>query len=329
MKKYRDDRRGVSRSIGALMLVLIVVIAATSFAIFLNKEQNAVQTQQLDTLSRTEESMKVLSVDPSEIDGKDWNEMNLTVVSLDNEQSMIDRIAINDVPIGKCTVWSWNGKSWNPVNYTIGTDIPLQPAEEIIVHVNLTGDLMDPTTFPMANFIKVDLYTYLLNDFTSIFNPPNAIADLYSVSEQNISSGNGPGDYILDGTSSTPAVGAQLQLWNWIATAKDGKDVQELSGSEVRFQPTQYGEYWINLTVTDNNGMIGHDSITLWVNNLTIAPQKPQPPAAIATISMESQWNGTALNYTNFLILDSSQSTASPGTSIIARNWTILLRSTK
>jgi hypothetical protein len=46
-------------------------------------------------------------------------------------------------------------------------------------------------------------------------------------------------------------------------------------------------------------------------------------PSAIININTESQWNGTARNYTPFLILDGSESDQPGDTTIVKWNWTL------
>ena len=95
MKRLANDPSAISEIVGALMLVLIVVIAASAFAVFISQQQKIAQDNQLIKDQKTGESLLISSLRTNSTDKTDWAIVNITISSLHQGSSEIDRISIN------------------------------------------------------------------------------------------------------------------------------------------------------------------------------------------------------------------------------------------
>src|SRR5687767_14416911 len=77
------DERAASEIVGALMLILIVVVASTAFASFAQSKQKEIQASQKQQLRMDLERLEVLSPGPTlnPITGSDWEAFDFTVVN--------------------------------------------------------------------------------------------------------------------------------------------------------------------------------------------------------------------------------------------------------
>lgn len=277
MRLLKKDHSGVSEIIGAIMLVLIVVIAASSFAIFLSQYQASEQAQKLDDQKRAQEKIKITSIEPK-IDKDDngkWANFTFTIASLHNEMSEITRIAINDHTAIRFEVWRplYNeSPKWEEFNYT--KKLTMHPREEIAVRVNITTADLIPTSSPgtpfntifsIKSYVKIDISTGLLNSFSKTFAPPSAVMSAPSPGIwKNGATGNSTYYLTLNGRSSVAYDGAYIISWNWNVTDDFGKSTN-LTGPVCNFYiPDNKQNYTVILTVTDNFGMKGRDEFPLY-----------------------------------------------------------------
>src|SRR5690348_9978222 len=100
MRRISRSRRGLSEIVGALMLVLIVVVAATALSAFVASYQKQLQAEQAIHQDRTLESLTILhAAPPLNATETKLAQLQFTVASLSVNPSTITRIEINHQPL--------------------------------------------------------------------------------------------------------------------------------------------------------------------------------------------------------------------------------------
>lgn len=281
MRLLKKDRSGVSEVVGAILLVLIVVIAASSFAIFISQYQESQQAQKLDDQKRTQEKIKVTSIMPkngTDNDDNKWIALNFTIASLHNERSEITRIAINDNMVWSYQVWRVSPYTGllEGKNYTTKDTVNLAPRDEITVHVDIPLSLYTPSVSLLtSSYVKIDITTGWQNSFSKTFAPPSAVATHSPGSWTNTSNSSKPvQEYYatLNGRSSVAYDGAYIVSWNWtvvsVFTNETGVSTwnnSTVTGSVCRVDfPLKGAWNVVTLTVKDNFGMIGSSTIKFY-----------------------------------------------------------------
>lgn len=273
-RTLRADRLGLSEIVGALMLVLIVVVAATAFSVFVENYQKQLQAEQAINHERAIEALTTLSIQPTmnATVATNFFVLNLTLSSLTVEASIVTSISINDNTVHNYTVWTVDPVTGAESSQTVlpGGVLNLAAHEvaNVVVCFNSVNTAMSSffnTGFvlPATSFVKVQLFTQLLNDFTTVFLPPTAIATV----AVNIAP-NGSGGFtefpILDGSHSSQHGGnASLTSWTWVVTPSGGSPTM-VSGEEASapFTSAAGTVYAISLTVTNSDGLLGLSTIS-------------------------------------------------------------------
>jgi hypothetical protein len=251
----KDNNWGVSPIIATLMLTLIAVSAASSFALFVAQEQEERQEARWQQTIQELEELTILSIDPN-LENK-W--LNFSIANTHTRDSNIVGILLNN------NMWLIN-KTGQPTNYSNKTLFKLEPYEEKEYEINLSSDEKINKSVEIGKPITVKLLTILGNTFEKTFYPPTAIIKIdiesFPPDYSNI--------YILDGSLSDHPGDDYIVKWEWNITNMSspitylypepfGRKAQVVNTS---FFCTSY-TYWINLTVTDNYGMKGKKSFFL------------------------------------------------------------------
>jgi hypothetical protein len=279
MRLLKKDRSGVSEIVGAMMLVLIVVIAASSFAIFLSQYQASEQAQRLDDQKRTQEKIKITSIVPLDDDDDGmWDSFNFTITSLHNERSEISRMAINDNTVRQFTVWrisEYTGMLEDQ-EYEAGDTLILSAREAMTVLVEVAdfNSMYNPSAvYSTDGYVKMDIITGWMNSFSKTFAPPSSVATHSPGSWYNTYTGQYEYYVTLNGRSSVGYDGAYIMSWNWTVKSTNYTDPTNLTdivwtnatGSVCRVDfPFQDAFNEVTLTVTDNFGMIGRSTISFY-----------------------------------------------------------------
>ena len=149
-------------------------------------------------------------------------------------------------------------------NYSYSEYLYLEPLENVNLFINISDNFFEGSlSFLINDYVKVDLFTTLLNTFSETFIPPTAIVNMEIESYWDMSLNNYTQVTVLDGSlSDHPGNGFILQ-WNWhIENVTDPSDSMDLSGRMVRATFAHHDtNYYVNLTVEDNFGMVGMDSV--------------------------------------------------------------------
>jgi flagellin-like protein len=264
MRRFRSNDRGLAEIVGTLMLVLIVVVAAVAFSAFVASYQAQLQAQEAYQHDQALESIHILSISPVvNVSSGNYSSLNFTMISEDVDPTTITGIAINGQSLHNYTATAVQQNVTPPrtttVTVTDGDDFLLYPDDEATVWVNFThgtsnGSFYSPFNLTTLSFVKVDVYTGYLNDFSRVFIPPSAILLVNTV----VSGGTIPTTVtVLDGSQSVqPQGNATIVAWAW--TVQNNTTTANYTGVEAETRaPLLYGSYTITLVVTNSDGLEG------------------------------------------------------------------------
>lgn len=262
----RSDRRGLSEIVGTLMLVLIVVAAATTFSYFVASFQKQVQQQQALQHERSLESIQVLRLAPTlnATTPRLWKLLNFTVASESIESSTVTTIYLDGYAVKQFSAWRLNTStgSFGPVTVGPGGSLPIGPREQLNIILNFSGganySFYNPNVaIRTTNYIQIELLTYLTDSFEANFLPPTAIALV-----SQLQSWNGTAFVpvnVFDGSNSFQAGNSTIVSWSWQVTP----DNLSASGEKAvapGFNPL-YHTHNVTLTVTNSDGLLGVDTV--------------------------------------------------------------------
>ena len=265
MRLIRRSGRAISEIVGALMLVLIVVVAATSLAIFVASYQKQLQAEQAVTQQRSLEHLTVLHALPTLASaGTNWSALNFSLASLYINPSTVTEITLNDQPLRQYSAWTLDLASGKFVAVVVGPggQLTLAPREQVNVLVDLNASSANFSFYDArfvlhtTDYVKIDVFTQLLNDFNRVFIPPTAIALVTPL--QTLNGANFTTVPVLDGSQSFPPANGSIVAWIWQVSpdnvsASGEKAVVAFNGSVAL--------HTIRLLVTDNDGLISTDTI--------------------------------------------------------------------
>lgn len=221
MNKLFKDLRGVSPVIATLMLTLIAVTAASSFALFVSQKQEEVQDAEWQTTLSNLEDLK--------INGINWfnkSTINLSIGSFHKRSSNV-YFNINNGIATNLTHTKFNISGYEK------TDI------------NLTQGFMIKDNHPITIKMISDKWG---NIFERTFYPPVPLIDIETRSE--LVNGTPSDYYILDGSASyAMGEGVYIVDYNW---TKSSSFVG--SRQKIRVNSLTAGDIII-LEVKDNMGM--------------------------------------------------------------------------
>ncbi len=266
MTTLRRNARALSEIVGSLMLVLIVVVAATALAVFVQSYQKNLQAEQALAQAKSLESLKVLRVDPAEnATGGTWAMLNFTVASLYVNPSTVTEVTINTHPVRHDTALHLDlgAGNWTTEVVAGGGQLTLFPREQVYIQVdaqggNLTSFYSPSLRIPTSASISVQILTAYQNVFTGLFIPPTAIALVQTLQTWNASSMSYNQTPLLDGSNSFQPGNGTIDAWSWFVVPGN---VTLYGEKQVARMLNPLTTYTIRLTVTDTEGLQGIDSI--------------------------------------------------------------------
>lgn len=266
MKRLSGDRRGMSEIVGALMLTLIVVVAASSFAVFIAKKQAAVQDQQLLDLERQQESLAVLGIKAQRsMDNSSFTGFNITIASNHIRESKLQRVVISsdqgDYVLRKFNAttsdqkyesFSWSDSAFAYVN---GTEyLTIAPRGQVSLNVSASPYCFfsDSVHFPtVGSYVKISVDTGYQNTFARVFMSPQAFLRMSAQGDASHT------NLTLDASISSAQNGSFIVSYKWHVVNDTSGYQLNLTGIKAIVQVSNADRYSISLSVTDNNGMLG------------------------------------------------------------------------
>jgi flagellin-like protein len=293
MRNINNNSRGISNVIGALMLTLIVVGAATSFALFVSQRQEMQQKAEFAKVQRELENIDILNIEPNYNTTSELEKLNFSIVNVNKDSVRVTGIWVNKYPYynknENITIIRGNGckQNWSfdDTNQLIGLSQNCDNGDWIELAdiynrpVRLDMDSYETITFSFDDITNqitffealqnepliIKIYTSRGNIFEKTFYPPSAIIKIITESLPG-----GTSHYILDGSASDHPGDGYIIKWEW--------DVSDVTNSpSIYADPEPYGrktqitdasfsfgevghKYRVDLTVTDNYGMKGNTS---------------------------------------------------------------------
>ncbi len=286
MRPFRRDRRALAEIVGTLMLVVIVVAAATAFSFFVAAYQKQLQAEETLTHDKSLENLRILALSPN-ASGSPPTLASLTVelASSDVNPTVVDGMSLNGYAVVNYTVVDFSGKNLstteclngNPFLSTSASCVLDVPAEtQVFLELNLVYDSPGysfPTnvsvTLTESDTLNFELYTSLGNVFTQSFVPPVAIAQLSFVGSVTAS------NPILDGSSSYQPAGGSgenvtIDEWRWSVVQPGNETPCHTSGDCDTYSGQEYelplpfspdSTYFIYLNVTNSDSLVGEGYI--------------------------------------------------------------------
>jgi FlaG/FlaF family flagellin (archaellin) len=254
-KSFLHDDSGVSVIIGAMLLILITVVAAAGLALIVSQtEKQAAQRQALQS-AVDNEHLKIASIYIT--NGLDGNIKYITVdiMNLNTADSKVMAISLN----------GYYAKNFSDnithaiYNITDPMTIPGSGHASIDLDLEYPGNFSvispDPPQIPVNGTIKVELTTSYINYFSRVYHPPIAAMKI-DVGTDKLTDGINRDYLSLDGTGSTSDNGS-IMSWEWTVSNVNTKDSYTFNGRNVRAQLNSLGPFNITLKVTDDSKLIG------------------------------------------------------------------------
>jgi flagellin-like protein len=261
--------RGLAEIVGTLMLVLIVVAAATAFSFFVATYQQQLQSQENASHQRALEVVHVLSVQTAAVGlGNDtFAGLSFTISSGD-----VNPIQLTDLVVNGNVAWSYNA-TWesNGSRTTVGVlagdastwlDVPSLGQVLISLDLNPKSPLLSFPSWTLiptsGSYLTLYLQTQRGSGFTFVYVPPTALAVLTFVQTWN--GATLVENPVLDGTHSfQEGANATIVAWDWsISGPTFTTSPWSTSGAQVELSNLTAGDaYYANLTVYNSIGLFG------------------------------------------------------------------------
>lgn len=275
MNRFIPDQRGVSVIVGALLLTLIVVTAAASFSLFVNQQQEERQEAEAQEQRRELEEIDVVSIQPTYVN-KTLVNLSFTIGNRHLKASDIMGLRINNHMWYKDIIVR-NETGGNVTYDTVAYEnLSLASYEDITFTLrylndsNATSRVQGYQDISVNTPITIRVLTGLSNSFEQTFYPPTATI---RISTEEIPTGPYGSAYktmyVLDGSRSDHPGDGYIVTWKWNVTKTSASPLEynETTGRITQppdpFFIASDNTYDIELTVTDNYGMMGMHRITL------------------------------------------------------------------
>lgn len=285
LRQFRKDAHGVSVVIGALMLTLIVVTAAVSFAIFTAQKQEELQKQEFAQLLRDSEILRFGGLEQLEFDSNYNVVQNITfsLSSAHTRTSTISTIKFSSDPssttgfgyvmnfsiyrVNENINEKWHLRSGGYKMYytddsegTTNESLKIEPNEYIRITIQNITKNISGLSISRNDPISIEVYTILTNDFSESFIPPTPNIEV--INEEN--------RLMLDGSNSYCENEGSILQWKWtLKNVNTNNSLPPMYGNTVdanriltddttvQNTSTSSVPWNIRLIIIDNYGMIG------------------------------------------------------------------------
>jgi flagellin-like protein len=284
MRHLGRSSRGLAEIVGTLMLVIIVVAAATAFSFFVAAYQKQLTAEETLSHNKSLENLRILALKPDLGRNGAFGGLQVELASLDVNPIVIDSMVLDgqtvliyNETLSQASASGIHGcLMGSPYNTTTNPAcvLDLPPESHAFLSLNFNSSDTTDYSFPAhtnltineSGLLEFHIFTGLGNEFTQSFVPPVAIAALSFVD-------NFP---ILDGAnsyqpSSGTAENTTIVLWDWNVTVGPGgncnRDCGNYSGQEVELahylNSTARYSIWLNVTSSDSLVGSAHIDYTL------------------------------------------------------------------
>lgn len=280
MRNFHPDEQGVSVIVGALLLILITVIAAAGLAMIVSQAEKQQADKQALQQAIDNEKLKIVSMYPTYSDTTGYmNGMDIVVQNLNVQESSIIAISLNGVYAKVCNLSKNISDDNNGRDYYFnGSRIKVPASGSVRIHLYDpadTSNFWSQVQLTQSNTMSVQLTTSYINYFGRTIKPPVAVMK-FKVDTENI--GMISRDYLTLDASGSYSDSGQIASYNWtiqdasgtyyygvptpgnwydLVTGNITTDQINTSGNTLRYNPHSSGPLKINLTVRDDSGLIG------------------------------------------------------------------------
>lgn len=336
------NNRGVSEVVGAMLLIVVAIIAVSGVAVMVAEMQKNAAERQSNIEAIENENLKIMSIIPTlnDTDPTRFSALRINVMNLNSQESRVAAVLINGRPADNIT----STDQYNtPRNFSYYDRLIIPAGQSRNIDVNFSGDansFANGHNVSALETLKITIFTAGANTFTRIFTPPKALIKT-SIETEDI--GVAQRDILLlDGSDSFDD--GSITGYNWSIGNVTG-NAGNYTGRKVRVTLNQAGPFFVNLTVIDETGMRGvsenlmipknerfNPPVSLSVSYTTGLPGtleatvkdiqgNPVPGVGVSFITMTGNPNPTpAAGVTNSLGQVSTNVTPGPGNYIQVRS---------
>jgi hypothetical protein len=263
-RSFLHDNSGVSVIIGAMLLILITIVAAAGLALIVSQSEKQAADRQALQSAIDNEKLKIASISITSGSNGLITHIKVDIMNLNTEDSKLIAISVNGYYAKDFT--NEDGSK----TYDINNPMVIKGGRDAIVELNLEdpGHFIvtspDPPQLAISNSVKIELTTSYINYFSRVYTPPIASAKI-NVGTENLPTGTGSSttyrDYlVLDGSDSSSLNGSILS-WDWTVQDQNGDYAYYFNGRIVRAKLSSTGPFTITLKVTDDSKLVGTSTI--------------------------------------------------------------------
>ena len=210
IRSFLRNKKGISNVIGTMLLVVVVVVAVSGFAVVVSEIQKK-ESERLGTIAAVEsEILKITHIDPV-ISGTNLEALDFTLLNLNSRDARIVSVIINDRSAGNFTSTDdYN----NPDNFNFYNRLTLLPGTNKVIHIDFTNEsYFNPAyNLSITEPLEITVFTSYANNFKKLFTPPKPVI---KTSVETESVGAVERDVlVLDGSDSYDD--GSIKSYNWL-----------------------------------------------------------------------------------------------------------------
>lgn len=165
MRRRRfSSRSGISEVVGALLLIMVVVIAVGSFAFYLSNAQQQAETRASFQSSIKNEDLRIQNMVLNVTSAGKVIEITLTVINLNVQNSGLSGVEVSNQ-------WVQNFSNYGEV---FNSSFPLEILERQFTIINLNTSSFTPPIYRNQS-LEIILESTAGNYFTSVYQNPSAV----------------------------------------------------------------------------------------------------------------------------------------------------------
>ena len=290
MLKPLTEDSGVSVIIGALLLILITVIAAAGLAMIVSQAQKQQMERQALEDAIKNEKLNITLIKPSFDESGRLRSVNFSIQNMNINDARIMAVSINDNYALNFTT------DVSDVKYNLSCPLVVPATRSVRVHLDPEECVM-PVDISNTSTITIQVITSYINVFTGTIKPPSASMKVEVKTEVV---GTMRHDYLLlDASESTGETG-QIVSYRW-KVVNESNCASEYTGRMVRINPDTNGPFNISLIVKDDDGLIGYANDMYVPYNPNFNPAELK----IYDIRLEFYPENSSLKALNFCVINS------------------------
>lgn len=282
MKKILRNNRGASEVVGALMLIAIVIVAASGIAV-ITAEMQKNEAERLSNIEAVEkENLKIMSVKTilNKSDSNLIESMNITVINLNSKDSRIAAVLVNDKAAANFTS---TDEFNSPAYFSYQNKLVVPAGQSKEISMNFAGEYANfkPEYNLSTNKpVKIAVVSEYANNFMKIYNPPTPLFRVF-VESENI--GVSERDVLVLDASESFDDGTIIE-YNW--SISNGTHLINASGKKTRLVLNQKGPFNVTLHLLDDTNMKG-------VSKEVLVPENPRYNPPVSMTASASSYNAS------------------------------------